>query len=121
MLSSQMPLSAAQALCQAGGKPSRRALDGWGTGALQPSQTSFCQSEILTTLVPSHLGCSLPESCSGLQPSVSCCSTWGQLLASPEQHPGHDVPCALHWAGLWCLSWFLTAVQTWDQPMPGAG
>lgn len=56
MLSSQMPLSAAQALCHAGGKPSRRPLDGWGTGALQLPQTSFCQSGILTPPVPSHLG-----------------------------------------------------------------
>lgn len=56
MLSSHMPLSAAQALCQAGGKPSRGPPDGQGTGALQPSQTSFCQSGVFTPPVPSHLG-----------------------------------------------------------------
>lgn len=56
VLSSHMPLSAAQALCQAGGKPYRGAPDGQGTGALQPSQTSFCQSGVFTPPVPSHLG-----------------------------------------------------------------
>lgn len=86
-----------------------------------PHRLLFAKVEYSLPLCLPTWGCSLPERCPALQPSVSCCSTWGQLLASPAQHPWPW--CALYPTLSRAVVFKLVSysVQTWDQSMPGMG
>lgn len=80
-----------------------------------PHKLPFAKVECELPLCLPTWVCSLPEPCPAAAAHGDSC--WPALHSTP----GRGVPCALHWAGLWCMSCFLTAVQTSDQSMLGMG
>lgn len=79
-----------------------------------PHTLLFAKVEYYLPLCLITWGCSLPEPCPALQHSVSCCSTWGQLLTSPAQYlvPYTGQGCGVQ-AGFLLLCKHVTPCQGW--------